>query len=475
MRPISTLARTAPDRVFWKSTRRWIGGGLLLVVSDVIASELAICLVSLSLSYANASTAGLTADVLVLILAAISIIAANGCLGLYDTAAAPIERFRRRLLGGLLMPWLALAAIVLLRPPTLLDIAVLLLALSLIVPFGLIGEACLRRLFPTAWNAATLLVGRGQAAARLATQLAARPELGLRPVGIVSDDVPATPPLLPWLGRMADLNRATQDVDVIVIVASADTPAMLPAGLPARRVIIVPETTNVPILWLAVRQFGAATGLEFVNPPQTGLLQGIKRGLELSVALPALILSLPLIIVLAGIIKIVSPGPAFYVQHRVGWKGRPVAVPKLRSMYVDAEARLQDVLAADSEARREWTLHMKLSQDPRVLPVIGSFIRKTSFDELPQLWLVVRGDLSLVGPRPFPEYHTTQFSSEFQALRASVKPGLTGLWQVSDRSDANLSEQETIDTFYIRNWSLWLDAYIVLHTLPAMFSARGAR
>lgn len=409
-------------------------------------------------------------------LAVISIIAANGCLGLCDTAAAPIERFRRRLLGGLLMPWFALAAIALIRPPALFDIAVLLLALSLIILFGLIGEACLRRLFPTAWNAATLLVGRGEAVARFAAQLAARPELGLRPVGVVSDDAPVTPPFLPWLGRMADLNRAAQDVDVIVIVASADTPAMSSAGLPVRRVIIVPETADVPILWLGVRHFGAATGLEFVNPLQTGLLQqGIKRVLELAVALPALILSLPLIIVLAVIIKIVSPGSAFYVQHRVGWKGRSVAVPKLRSMYVDAVARLQDVLAVDPEARRKWALHMKLSQDPRVLPVIGSFIRKTSFDELPQFWSVVCGDLSLVGPRPFPEYHTTQFSSEFQALRASVRPGLTGLWQVSDRSDADLSEQETIDTFYIRNWSLWLDAYIVLHTLPAMFSARGAR
>lgn len=473
--PISGVSHTVPARVVRKPALRGVRGGLMLAVTDIIVAELAIGIAILSLSALSDRIEDLRVGASVLSLAAVSIIIANGCMGLYHTAAvAPIERFRRRLLGGLLMPWLAFAAIAMLQPPTFPDLAVLALALPLIVLLGLIGESCLRRAFPAAWNATTLLVGPGDAAARVAAQFAARPELGLGPVGILSD-VPPTSSRLPWLGRVADLKRVAQGVDVIVIVASPDPPAISPMGLPARRVIIVPETTDVPTLWLAVRHFGAATGLEFVDPLRGGLSHGIKRGLELCVAVPALLLSLPIIAVMATAIKIVSPGPAFYVQHRVGWKGRTVAVPKLRSMYVDAEARLKDVLAADPEALREWDLYLKLTHDPRVLPVIGSFIRKTSFDELPQLWSVVRGDLSLVGPRPFPAYHTDKFPSEFQALRASVRPGLTGLWQVSDRSDADLREQETIDTFYIRNWSLWLDAYIVLQTIPAMFSGRGAR
>jgi len=150
-------------------------------------------------------------------------------------------------------------------------------------------------------------------------------------------------------------------------------------------------------------------------------------------------------------------------------------VLKVRSMYQDADERLEAHLASNPDAKREWERNFKLRNDPRILPYIGKIIRKSSIDELPQLWNVACGSMSLVGPRPLPEYHLNGFDREFQEVRSTVQPGLTGLWQVSDRSDGDLETQKSQDLFYIRNRSLWMDLYIILQTVPAVLSARGAR
>jgi len=134
---------------------------------------------------------------------------------------------------------------------------------------------------------------------------------------------------------------------------------------------------------------------------------------------------------------------------------------------------LENYLDKNPGERESWYQFYKLKKDPRVLPGLG-FLRRYSLDELPQLWNVLRGDMSVVGPRPLPEYHIESFPAAFRELRNSVMPGITGLWQVSERSDGNLTVHQAEDTYYIRNWSVWLDIYILLRTVSTVLAPRGA-
>lgn len=200
----------------------------------------------------------------------------------------------------------------------------------------------------------------------------------------------------------------------------------------------------------------------------------LKKAMDRLFSLPFFVVSVPVIGLAAIAIKIVSPGPAFYAQERVGHKGKLIKVLKLRTMHVDADRLLKEHLAESPEAEAEWNTFFKLKKDPRIIPVVGHFLRKSSLDELPQLWNVVRGDMSLVGPRPFPQYHLDAFPKEFQLLRQQVVPGLTGLWQVSARSDGDVEVQQALDTQYIEQPSLRKDLKIIFKTVQVVVLQKGA-
>jgi lipopolysaccharide/colanic/teichoic acid biosynthesis glycosyltransferase len=200
-----------------------------------------------------------------------------------------------------------------------------------------------------------------------------------------------------------------------------------------------------------------------------------KRAIDLIIAVPVAILMLPIIGLMATVIKLIDPGPAFYSQDRIGRYGRTVRIFKIRSMYMDADQRLQTLLHSDPAAQAEWGRYFKLRYDPRILGRVGNFIRRSSLDELPQLWNIIRGDMALVGPRPLPAYHAGSFDEDFQRLRASLPPGLTGLSQILVRSDGDCDALRWYDLFYLENRSIWLDLYILLQTVPVVLSGKGAR
>jgi lipopolysaccharide/colanic/teichoic acid biosynthesis glycosyltransferase len=194
-----------------------------------------------------------------------------------------------------------------------------------------------------------------------------------------------------------------------------------------------------------------------------------KRAIDVAGSLAGLVLLSPVIGLAALAVKLTSPGPAFYASERCGVRGRPFRFYKLRSMYLDAEQRKAE-LAGQNEASGPV---FKMTRDPRVTPV-GRFLRKTSIDELPQLWNVLRGDMSLVGPRP-PIPDETRFYAPWQRRRLEGKGGLTCFWQVSGRSNVQFEDWVRMDLRYLEKRSIWRDLLILVQTVPAVFSCRGAK
>ncbi len=198
---------------------------------------------------------------------------------------------------------------------------------------------------------------------------------------------------------------------------------------------------------------------------------GIKLVLDFTIAALALIFLSPLLLAIAAYVKH-DGGPALYAQTRIGRGGRRFRCWKFRSMVVGAEQKLQVLLASDPAAAAEWAETQKLTVDPRVTG-IGAVLRRTSLDELPQLLNVLHGDMSLVGPRPITDAEVERYADDIASYFA-VRPGVTGLWQVSGRSETTYAHRVQLDVRYVKSWSLLQDLSILLRTIPAVLLRRGA-
>ena len=204
-----------------------------------------------------------------------------------------------------------------------------------------------------------------------------------------------------------------------------------------------------------------------------GHVNWAKKIFDTVIAIIALIVLSPLILLAMLLIRLQDGGPVMFSQDRIGKDGRYFRCFKLRTMVIDAQAQLDELIASSPEARHEWEENQKLTSDPRITP-LGNFLRKSSIDELPQLLNIILGDMSLVGPRPIIESEVARYGDKFQDY-CSVQPGLTGLWQVRGRSDTTYAERVELDATYARTRTFWGDVLILLQTVPVVLFVRGAR
>jgi Undecaprenyl-phosphate galactose phosphotransferase WbaP len=330
------------------------------------------------------------------------------------------------------------------------------------------------------WSEPVVVIGTGRRAARAMRDLKRAKHLGYRPAAVVScgADSPSSEfegvPVVGGPDQLPRLGASGIRVAFLEVESSPARPLLDELQRTFRRVILLHDVRDLPVENIQVRNLATLVGLEYTNNLLRPANQATKRALDVVLGALLLLIASPIILGAAVAVALIDGRPVFFRQTRPGLGGSPINVPKIRTMRRDADTQLEEHLEANPDARDEWRLKYKLREDPRLIPFVGRFFRRFSIDELPQLWSVIRGDMSLVGPRPFPLYHLKHFSPEFLTLRESVRPGITGWWQIGVRSDGGVSEQEAFDTYYIRNWSVWFDLYVLGRTVMAVVSGRGA-
>jgi Undecaprenyl-phosphate galactose phosphotransferase WbaP len=331
------------------------------------------------------------------------------------------------------------------------------------------------------WGFPTLVCGHDPSIVQVYEWLGGNRRLGLRPIGVIVDPADlAIDGDEPWYaGPWKAIREVAAKRAVFWAVAvppKNDGGALSISAMENLSTIphihILSELTGLPDQWARHQQIEGLTGIHLQQNLMLPLPRIMKRLMDILLAILGGILLSPLLFYIATAVKLSSRGPVLYANERIGRDGKRFKMWKFRSMFINSGAVLDEHLEANPDCRLEYETTHKLKYDPRITR-IGRFIRVTSLDELPQLWNVIRGEMSLVGPRPILLEEQAKYG-EYYWLYTMVSPGITGLWQVCGRSNTSYSERLQLVAYYVRNWSLWLDIYLLLRTVKTVLFGRGA-
>lgn len=339
------------------------------------------------------------------------------------------------------------------------------------------------------FNLNTLVVGAGNAGINAVKGFIKQPYLGYKVVGFCDDDPDKVKNgvsvfskkfnVFGGLGKVEEIIKRYEIQNVVIAITSLPGNKLTDLANKihnlVRRLIIIPNIrgvslTNSEVNYLFEEELFL---LKISNNLASRTNRFLKRLFDVTVSLLMLPVLAVVIAFIGILIKIDSPGPVFFIHGRIGRGCREIPVIKFRTMFKDAGKRLETLLNSDESVKNEWQSNFKLKNDPRITKV-GSFLRRTSLDELPQIFNVLAGHMSLVGPRPVLKEELDKFYGKYCEYYYMVPPGITGLWQVGGRSNTDYDYRVWLDTWYILNWSLWMDVTIILKTIKVVLKGDGA-
>jgi Undecaprenyl-phosphate galactose phosphotransferase WbaP len=316
------------------------------------------------------------------------------------------------------------------------------------------------------WGIPVAVAGDAEGVIRIQKRLSLHPLSGLWPV-LCLDGLPAE----------SEENVLLAPISTLILVTDQGSfekihHLVTNKSYQFKRILLILDETKIGPLWFTPINIAEHIGLEVANNLINPAQQWIKRLMEIGI----IILFMPLLVILfaciAGAIRLGGSGPILYRHKRVGYGGKDLWIWKFRTMVDHADAELVEHLQGNPALQKEWNENFKLKNDPRIT-VVGRLLRITSLDELPQIWNVLNGEMTLIGPRPIVQEEIPLYGKDFEIYK-QVHPGMTGLWQISGRNDLPYQERVALDVYYIQSWSIWLDIHILVHTFLATLLARGA-
>ncbi|ROL62145.1 undecaprenyl-phosphate galactose phosphotransferase WbaP [Bacteroidetes/Chlorobi group bacterium ChocPot_Mid] len=471
---------TAGNKIFFKK----FSAGMILMITDIVmlATSVIIALTIRETLWHDQIDLGLYLQILPFVICLFPF--AFYIKGLYPGFGIdPIEELRILTYSSTIVFAILATASFLFKGPWDYSRFVFLLSWLLALILVPVGRSFIKKYFSKKnwWGVPVMIIGAGEAGERVIKSLNQQPSIGLKPIVAIDDDsdkwgymfqVPVVGGLdtIPTLSKKLNIDHAI--IAMPKVARKRQKEIIQNYSKYFSSTTVIPDLFGVSSLWVSTRDLGGILGLEV----QQRLLKKSsfikKRIFDIILASTLSILVLPFAVLISILSWLDSKGGIFFRQERMGINDSRFKIIKFRTMRIDAEKRLHDVLAQNDELRNEYNIYHKLKKDPR-LTRVGKILRKFSFDEIPQFINVIKGEMSMIGPRAYMPWEKVKMNGHDEII-LNVLPGISGLWQVTDRNASSFEERLYTDVYYIRNWSMFLDIYILARTIGVVFLGRGA-